>query len=36
MQRNSMRDLDFSCGGLLPLIAPLEREPAARDDRRDF
>jgi len=30
-----MRDLDFSCGGLLPLIAPLEREPAARDDRRD-
>ena len=35
MQRNSMRDLDHSCGGLLPLIAPLEREPAARDDRRD-
>ncbi len=35
MQRNSMRDLDFSCGGLLPLIAPLERQPAARDDRRD-
>src|SRR5271155_3548079 len=35
MQRNSMRDLDFSCGGLQPLIAPLEREPAARDDRRD-
>jgi acyl-CoA synthetase (AMP-forming)/AMP-acid ligase II len=33
MQRNSMRDLDPSCGGLLPLIAPLEREPAVRDDR---
>ena len=30
-----MRDLDFSCGGLLPLIAPLEREPAVLDDRRD-
>ena len=30
-----MRDLDFSCGGLLPLIAPLEGEPAGRDDRRD-
>jgi acyl-CoA synthetase (AMP-forming)/AMP-acid ligase II len=35
MQRNSMRDLDFSCGGLLPLIAPLEQAPAARDDRGD-
>jgi acyl-CoA synthetase (AMP-forming)/AMP-acid ligase II len=35
MQRNSMRDLDFSCGGLLPLIASLEPAPAARDDRRD-
>ena len=35
MQRNSMLDLDSSCGGLLPLIAPLEQEPAARDDRRD-
>jgi acyl-CoA synthetase (AMP-forming)/AMP-acid ligase II len=30
-----MRDLDFTCGGLLPLIAPLEPAPAARDDRRD-
>ena len=30
-----MRDLDLSCGGLLPLIAPLERAPAARDDRSD-
>ena len=30
-----MPDLDFSCGGLLPLIARLEREPAVRDDRRD-
>jgi acyl-CoA synthetase (AMP-forming)/AMP-acid ligase II len=30
-----MRELDFSCGGLLPLIARLEHEPAARDDRRD-
>ena len=30
-----MRDLDFSCGGLLPLIASLEPAPAARDDRRD-
>ena len=36
MQRNSMRDMDHSCGGLLPLIAPLEREPAARDDRSDL
>jgi acyl-CoA synthetase (AMP-forming)/AMP-acid ligase II len=35
MQRNSMRDLDFSCGGLLPLIASLESAPAARDDRSD-
>src|SRR5271166_2904722 len=35
MQRNSMRDLDFSCGGLLPLIASAERAPAARDDRSD-
>ena len=35
MQHNSMRELDFSCGGLLPLIARLEHEPAARDDRRD-
>jgi acyl-CoA synthetase (AMP-forming)/AMP-acid ligase II len=30
-----MRDLDISCGGLLPLIASLETAPAARDDRRD-
>ncbi len=30
-----MRDLDFSCGGLLPLIASLESAPAARDDRSD-
>jgi acyl-CoA synthetase (AMP-forming)/AMP-acid ligase II len=36
MQLNSMRDLDHSCGGLLPLIPQLEREPAARDDRRDL
>jgi len=35
MHQNSLRDLDYSCGGLLPLIAPLEREPAARDDRGD-
>ncbi len=35
MRRNSMPDLDFSCGGLLPLIARLEREPAVRDDHRD-
>jgi len=26
-------DVDFSCGGLLPLIAPLERAPAVWDDR---
>ena len=30
-----MRDLDFSCGGLLPLIAPLEARPALRDDRSE-
>jgi acyl-CoA synthetase (AMP-forming)/AMP-acid ligase II len=36
MQQNSMRALDFSCGGLLPVIAPLESAPAARDDRRDL
>lgn len=30
-----MRDLDISCGGLLPLIAPLEAAPALRDDRSD-
>jgi acyl-CoA synthetase (AMP-forming)/AMP-acid ligase II len=35
MQQLTMRDVDFSCGGLLPLTAPLEHEPAARDDRRD-
>ena len=28
-----MGDLDFSCGGLLPLIAPLEAAPALCDDR---
>src|SRR6516162_8918094 len=28
-----MRQLDFSCGGLLPLIAPLESAPAVCDDR---
>lgn len=26
-------DVDFSCGGLLPLIAPVERAPAIWDDR---
>ena len=36
MLRNSMRDLDISCGGLLPLIARLEPSSAARDDRRDL
>jgi acyl-CoA synthetase (AMP-forming)/AMP-acid ligase II len=30
-----MNDLDFSCAGLLPLIAPLEAAPAIRDDRSD-
>jgi long-chain acyl-CoA synthetase len=30
-----MNDLDFSCAGLLPLIAPLEAMPAIRDDRSD-
>jgi AMP-binding enzyme len=35
MQRNSMRDLDPTCGGLLPLIASLEPAPAVRDDRGD-
>ena len=30
-----MRELDFSCGGILPLIASLEPAPAARDDRGD-
>jgi acyl-CoA synthetase (AMP-forming)/AMP-acid ligase II len=28
-----MRDLDFSCGGLLPLVTPLEARPALGDDR---
>ena len=28
-------DLDFSCGGLLLLIAPLEAAPAIHDDRSD-
>src|SRR5271165_3641310 len=31
-----MRDLDPSCGGLLPLIAPLEPGPAVRDDRSEI
>ena len=31
-----MRDLDLSCGGLLPLIAPLEASPAVYDDRSDI
>ena len=31
-----MNDLDFSCGGLLPLIAPLEAAPAICDDRSDI
>src|ERR1700678_970494 len=30
-----MNDLDHSCGGLLPLIAPLEASPAVYDDRSD-
>ena len=29
-------DLDLSCGGLLPLIAPLEAAPAICDDRSDI
>ena len=29
-------DLDLSCGGLLPLIAPLEAVPAICDDRSDI
>src|SRR5271154_4988326 len=28
-----MNDLDFSCGGQLPLIAPLEASPTVFDDR---
>src|SRR6516164_6057447 len=31
-----MRDLDPSCGGLLPLIAPLEPRPAICDDRTEM
>ncbi len=31
-----MRDLDFSCGGLLPLITSIESAPSVRDDRRDI
>jgi acyl-CoA synthetase (AMP-forming)/AMP-acid ligase II len=31
-----MNDLDFSCGGLLPQIAPLEAAPAICDDRSDI
>jgi acyl-CoA synthetase (AMP-forming)/AMP-acid ligase II len=30
-----MRELDSSCGGLLPLIASLEALPAVRDDRSE-
>ena len=30
-----MKDLDLSCGGLLPLIAPLEASPAVYDDCGD-
>ncbi len=30
-----MSDLDLSCGGLLPLITPLEESPAVYDDRHD-
>src|ERR1700683_350646 len=30
-----MNDLDRSCGGLLPLISPLEASPAIYDDRND-
>jgi acyl-coenzyme A synthetase/AMP-(fatty) acid ligase len=30
-----MHDLDSSCGGLLPFIAPVEAAPAIRDDRTD-
>ena len=29
-------DLDLSCGGLLPLIAPFEPAPAICDDRSDI
>ncbi len=36
MQQYSMRDLDNSCGGLLPLIPSLEAAPAVRDDRREI
>jgi acyl-CoA synthetase (AMP-forming)/AMP-acid ligase II len=30
---SAMKDLDVSCGGLLPLIEPLEASPAVYDDR---
>ena len=30
-----MKDLDLSCGGFLPLIAPLEASPAVYDDRSE-
>ena len=29
----AMNDLDLTCGGLLPLIGPIEAAPAVRDDR---
>ncbi len=32
----AMNDLDAACGGLLPLIAPLEAAPAIHDDRSDI
>ncbi len=32
----AMNDLDPTCGGLLPLIAPLEASPAVYDDRNDI
>ena len=31
----AMNDLDLTCGGLLPLIGPLEAAPAVRDDRSE-
>ena len=36
MQQKSLRDLDASCGGLLPLVRPLESTPAVRDDNREI
>ena len=31
-----MNDLDPACGGLLPLIVPLEASPVIYDDRSDI